>query len=111
MSKRFTKDFLHNLCKKYNIYLLREYNEKELNYRTIIEFNCTICNLTTSKRFQYINLYDALCHNCSYLGKGDKARKSMKHKYGVENISQLDEIKNKKKETTKKLWSRTSITK
>ena len=169
-NKRFTRVFLYDLCKEYNINLLREYDEKELNYKTIIHFNCTICNdntckqfiniekynsfckkcsyystknkikydlnylhkiclekslilekdysdeilnsltqieflcnkcnLITNKRFQYITLYDALCHNCSYSDKGNKARKTMKSKYGVENISQLDEIKNRKRETT-----------
>jgi len=169
-NKRFTRAFLYELCKEYNISLLREYDEKDLNYRTIIHFSCTICNdntckqfiniekynsfckkcsyystknkikydlnylnkiclekslilvkdysneilnsltqieflcnkcnLITNKRFQYITLYDALCHNCSYSDKGNKARKTMKLKYGVENISQLDEIKNRKSETT-----------
>jgi hypothetical protein len=170
MCKRFTKELLYDLCKKYNINLMREYTEKELNFRTIIEFNCTICNsntskqfsniekynsfckecsyystknkikydlnylnkicleksiiltkdysnkilnsltkieflcnkcnLLTNKRFQFITLYDALCHNCSNCEKGNKARKTIKSKYGVENISQLDEIKNRKRETT-----------
>jgi len=169
-NKRFTRVFLYDLCKEYNINLLREYDEKELNYKTIIHFNCTICNdntckqfiniekynsfckkcsyystknkikydlnylhkiclekslilekdysdeilnsltqieflcnkcnLITNKRFQYITLYDALCHNCSYSDKGNKARKTMILRYGVENISQLENIKNKKKETT-----------
>ena len=169
-NKRFTKEFLYDLCKQYNINLLREYDEKELNYRTILDFNCTICNdntskqfiniekynsfckncsyystknkikydlnylnricieksltltkdysnqilnsltqieflcnkcnLITNKKFQYITLYDGLCHNCSYSDKGNKARKTIKSKYGVENISQLDKIKNKKIETT-----------
>ena len=171
-TKKFTKDFLHKLCEEYNITLLHEYHENELNFKTIIEFNCTICNintskqfanikkynsfckecsyystknkikydlnylnkicnekaikltkdysneklnsltqiefncikchLNTSKRFQFITLYDALCHNCSYFDKGNKARKTTLAKYGVLNISQLEQIKNKKKETTLK---------
>ncbi len=171
-NKRFTKDFLNKLCKEYNINLLHNYNEADLNYKTIIEFNCTICNnntskqfiniekynsfckecsyyltknkikydltylnkicnkksitltkdysnerlnslsqiefncikcnLTTNKRFQYITLYDALCHNCSCNEKGNKARETTLEKYGVKNISQLDEIKNKKIKTTLK---------
>jgi hypothetical protein len=29
--KKFTKDFLYNLCKEQNITLLRDYDEEELN--------------------------------------------------------------------------------
>ena len=171
-NKRFTKAFLHNLCKQYNINLLREYDEKELNFRTIIEFNCTICNdntskqfiniekfnsfckncsyystknkikydlnylkqicieksliltkdysnqilnsftqiefncidcnNTVSKRFQYIQKYDAKCNNCSNKYGKCKANKTILTKYGVENISQLEEVKYRKKETTLK---------
>jgi len=169
-NKRFTKLFLYELCKEYNITLLREYHEKELNYRTIIEFNCTICNndtskqfiniekynsfckecsyyltknkvkydlsylnkiclekslilgkdysnqilnsLTqikfkciecdkfTSKRFQYIEKYDAKCNDCSNKCGKQKAYQTILNRYGVENISHLDEIKNKKSKTT-----------
>jgi 3-methyladenine DNA glycosylase AlkC len=171
-NKRFTKTYLHDLCKQYSINLLREYDEKELNYRTIIDFNCTIChdntskqfiniekfntfckncsyftsknrikfdinflnklckeksiittkdysleslnsltqiefncidcNNTVSKRFQYIQKYDAKCNNCSNKYGKCKANKTILSKYGVENISQIEEVKNRKKETTLK---------
>ncbi len=100
VNKRFTKEFLYNLCKEQNITLLREYNEEELNSLKFIDFKCVECNQDTSKRFEFIIKYTPRCHTCSYADKGNKARKTMLQRYGVKNISQLDEIKNKKKETT-----------
>lgn len=98
--KKFTKDFLKNICNEYNIKLLKEYSDNELSSQKFIEFICTKCNENTSKRFEFIIKYKPVCHNCSYLDKGNKARNTMILKYGVNNISQLDEIKKKKKETT-----------
>jgi len=100
--KRFTKDFLHNICCKYNITLLRSYNDNELGAQKFIDFKCINCNANTSKRFEYIEKYTPICHTCSdYEG-----RKTLKNtiilRYGVENISQSEQIKNKKKETTLK---------
>ena len=102
MPKRFTKDFLNEICVKYNITLLREYEESELGCKKFIEFKCVKCNENTSKAFTFIIKYNPICHKCSNLEKGNKARNTTLIKYGVKNISQLDEIKNKKKETTLK---------
>ena len=102
VNKRFTKEFLYNLCKEQNITLLREYYEEELNSQKFIDFKCVKCNQDTSKRFEFIIKYTPRCHTCSYADKGNKARKTVLQRYGVKNISQLDEIKNKKKETTLK---------
>lgn len=92
--KKFTKDFLNNII------LLKEYSDNKLSSQKFIEFICTKCNENTSKRFEFIIKYKPVCHNCSCLDKGNKARNTMILKYGVNNISQLDEIKKKKKETT-----------
>lgn len=98
--KRFTKDFLNNICNEYNIKLLRNYSENELGAQKFIDFICTKCNENTSKRFEFIVKYMPICHNCSYLDKGNKTRKTTLIKYGVTNISQLNNIKERKKETT-----------
>ena len=98
--KKFTKEFLNNFCNVHNIILLREYSENELRGEKFIDFICIKCNENTSKQFKFMIKYNPVCHRCSYLEKGNKARKTMILKYGVENISQLEEIKNKKRETT-----------
>jgi hypothetical protein len=100
--KRFTKVFLNQICIKHNIILLKDYSNHELGAQKFIEFKCIKCNKNTSKRFEYIIKYNPTCNECSYLEKGNKARKTMLLRYGVENISQLENIKNKKKETTLK---------
>ena len=100
MSKRFTLDFLNKICNDKCIILLQNYSENELNSKKNIEFKCIDCNKNTSKVFGYIVKYDAICHDCSNSKKGIKARNTTLIKYGVKNISQLQEIKNKKKETT-----------
>ena len=101
-TKRFTKDFLYQVCNEYNITLLRQYEDNELGAQKFIDFICIKCNKNTSKRFEFILKYNPTCHDCSCLEKGNKAKNTMLLKYGVKNISQLDEIKNKKKETTLK---------
>ena len=100
MPKRFTLEFLNEICCEKGITLLKIYSEDELNSQKFIDFKCIKCNENTSKRFEFIIKYDAICHICSYNQKGTKARNTTLIKYGVKNISQLDYIKNKKKETT-----------
>jgi hypothetical protein len=100
MPKKFTLEFLNKICDEKGITLLQKYSENELNSQKFIDFICIKCKGNTSKRFEFIIKYNAFCHSCSYNGKGIKARNTMLIKYGVENISQLDYIKNKKKETT-----------
>lgn len=100
--KRFTKSFLKNICDEYNITLLRDYSDDELGAQKFIDFICIKCHENTSKRFEFIIKYKPICHKCSYLDKGNKARNTTILRYGVNNISQLKEIKNKKKETTLK---------
>jgi hypothetical protein len=100
--KKFTKEFLNKTCIDLNITLLKDYCDNELSSQKFIDFKCTKCNENTSKLFTYIIKYKALCHACSYSDKGNNARNTTLLKYGVKNISQLEEIKNKKKETTLK---------
>jgi hypothetical protein len=102
MPKKFTLEFLNKICDEKGITLLQKYSEDELNSQKFIDFICIKCKENTSKRFEFIIKYNAVCHSCSCNDKGIKARNTMLIKYGVENISQLDYIKNKKKETTLK---------
>ena len=100
MPKKFTLEFLNKICSEKGITLLQNYSEDELNCQKNINFKCVNCNETTYKRFEYIIKYNPICHSCSNKYKGIKARNTILVKYGVENVSQLDDIKNKKKETT-----------
>lgn len=97
---RYNINYLQNICKEKEIKLSKDYSNEPLNSTTFIEFNCLKCNKLTSKKFVFIIRYDWVCHDCSCFENGKKAKKTMLLKYGVENISQLTEIKNKKRETT-----------
>ena len=97
---KFDINFLNKLSKEKSMILTKDYSLEQLNSLTQIEFKCIDCNKNISKRFQYIQKYDAICNACSVGKKGIKARNTMLLKYGVTNVSQLQEIKNKKKETT-----------
>jgi len=46
-NKRFTKNFLNEICNEYCITLLREYSENELSSQKFIDFKCTKCNENT----------------------------------------------------------------
>ena len=94
---KYDINYLQKICKEKSITLLKNYSTELLNSQTFLEFKCIKCNENTSKRFQYIILYDPICHICSYNQKGTNARNTTLIKYGVKNISQLDYIKNKKK--------------
>ena len=100
--KKFNKIFLDQICNEYNITLLRDYSDNELKGQTFIEFKCIKCNENTRKRFEFIIKCNPMCHKCSNKNGRCKAKKTMLLRYGVENISQLEEIKNIKKETTLK---------
>jgi hypothetical protein len=97
---KYNMNYLQNICNEKSIALLKDYSNEPLDSLTFIDFKCIKCNENTSKRFEFIIKYDAICHICSYNQKGTKARNTTLIKYGVKNISQLDYIKNKKKETT-----------
>ena len=73
-----------------------------INSKIIVEYKCDYCGNTSSNTYQ--NYYknhnksevkkDA-CRNCISI----KRKESTMKKYGVDNISQLQEVKNKKEET------------
>jgi hypothetical protein len=45
--KKFTKNFLKNICEYYNITLLKEYSDNELSSQKFIEFICIKCSENT----------------------------------------------------------------
>jgi hypothetical protein len=107
-SKKSCKD---KLIIKYNLELLEaietrdnciinknEINIDKLNCRTIIHFKCN-CGEIGNK--QFISLYQgkSLCKKCIKKIQKEKLKKTCLDKYGVENTFQLEEIKNKIKNT------------
>ena len=84
-----------------NITLLKEYN-KVKSY-TIIEAKCITkdCNGICKRRFYAIvNNVGCYCKSCTAKNRFKKLKATNLEKYGVENISQSEIIKNKKVETS-----------
>lgn len=100
MTKRFNFKYLQQLCSTREIKLLDNYTDENLMSQTFIKFECVNCKEHTTKQFINIEKYNALCKNCSNKYGKQKAKQTILSKYGVDNISQMDEIKKKKKETT-----------
>lgn len=102
MVKKFTLDFLNKICNENGIQLLKHYSKNEVNSQKDIEFICLKCHKNTTKKFTFIIKYDAIYHDCSNIQKIIKYKNTLLAKYGVENVSQLESIKLKKRATTLK---------
>lgn len=100
---RYDINYLQKICNDFLIILLKDYSNETLNSLTFIEFKCPSCKNNTSKRFQYINLYDAICNNCNNIKKVDKYKSTLLNKFGVENVSQIYNVKIKKKKQVLKI--------
>jgi ribosomal protein S27E len=65
MARKYNLVFLEKITAEKNMILLKDYTNEDLHSQKFIEFKCIICNNDTSKRFEYIIKYDALCKDCS----------------------------------------------
>lgn len=84
--------------KEHNSTLIEKYNT--INTSSRIYFICGKCNEPGNKAYiQLMNVSGALCHNCTTKIKKKKYNNTIKEQYGVENISQVKEIKEKKYQT------------
>lgn len=72
-----------------------------IKYNVYIKPKCKVCGKNYTKFTGYKNILYAncCCKECEKEYRKIQTIKAIKEKYGVENISQLDEIKKKKKET------------
>ena len=99
---RFDFNFLKNYCEENNIELLDDYSKKPINRETIIYANCINenCSNTVNKTFRnMIELSGCYCPECTKIHRYAKVKKTCLDKYGVSNVSQLDNIKEKKEKT------------
>ncbi|NDB84686.1 MAG: hypothetical protein EB127_18575, partial [Alphaproteobacteria bacterium] len=96
--------------RKYNIELLLDVLKRDeaslegdypiLTGKTIITLKCNCGDTTTSKFTDIIVSSGAFCRKCIITHSREMAKKTCKEKYGVENPSQSDKIKEKKTKTT-----------
>jgi len=96
----YNNDFLQNYCKENNILLINAYNN--INRDTRIEGNCLIeeCKYNFNKVFRQLVKTGGYCNLCSKINHQNKIKEVVLNKYGVENVFQLNEVKDKIQKTT-----------
>jgi hypothetical protein len=101
---RYDYEFLQQFCKENGIVLTKDYSLEKVNRDTIIEAKCLTegCQDICSKKFDQIKIRGCYCKKCIQINRIQKQKQTCLKIYGVENISQLQEIKKQKKETTLK---------
>ena len=120
----YNYDCLMNYCSENNIKLNNDYSNVKVTRDTNIIGNCLSenCKISFYKTFRQLKKSEAFCKSCSKIRTKEKVKKtciekygvksvfeckeirenmnkSIKDKYGVDNISKLDEIKIKKENT------------
>jgi hypothetical protein len=97
----FNWKLLQSYCSEKNIKLDKDYSKEKLCVNTRITGICeTIhCENNFDCKFRNLIEFGALCRNCFYKKRTDITKKSNKEKYGVEYVSQVQEIRQKAEET------------
>ena len=103
---RYNYEFLQQFCKENGIELTKDYSLEKVNRDTIIEAKCLTegCEEICSKGFREFLKIGCYCKKCSQINRIQKLKMTIYDKYGVDNISQVQEIKDKKTNTTLKNW-------
>jgi len=101
---KYNKELLDNFCKENELVLENIY--EHTNRETIINGKCkTInCHNRFSKNFRMLLRSKNFCYDCSVINGKIKSTETNITKYGVENVLQNEEIKNKMKKTNLKKY-------
>lgn len=93
----YNLDYLNKYCIENNVILTKDYTNEKLNREAIIEGKCCFnnCNKLFFKKFLHIAKYGAFCKDCTKINRNITYKKTCIKKYGVENMFQLDNIKEK----------------
>ena len=93
MARRFTKDLLDEIIERDKALLLKLNNK--LNRDSRINFKCK-CGKEDERGFRNIFNEGAFCSKCVYLSALQKRNITVKEKYGVDTISQVESVKAKR---------------
>ena len=104
--KRYDINYLLNYCNENKIFLLKNYSDIHLTRNTKIEGNCLteMCDGIFNKTFLYITKNCAFCEKCTKINRTLNYKKTCLEKYGVENLFQLEITKGKIIETNLKKY-------
>ena len=94
-SIKYSFELLDSFCSKNNVKLANDYSEEKLFGSTKIMFYCTKCDKVNVKCFTYLIKRNTLCKHCVTIESLPKMKATMLEKYGVEQPSQSQEIKDK----------------
>jgi hypothetical protein len=97
---KYNKSLLYEILKRDEATLVGEYHK--INSKTRINFICK-CGKENNKEFSWVYKKSKFnCIDCINKQKYETYKKTNLEKYGVDNLSKLQYIKDKKKETTLK---------
>ena len=94
--RKYDKASLDECIKRDGATLIGEYDK--LTRETLIKFQCRCGEVHNKKMNQLCEVSGAFCKKCTIKNRQIKSKETNKMKYGVENPSQAQSIKNKKKE-------------
>lgn len=91
----YNKEYLNSYCNQHNIVLTKLYNNTNRN--TKIEGRCLTenCSYDFNKVFRQLVKSGGYCDKCSKIKHQNNIKQSVLKKYGVENVFQSNEIKEK----------------
>ena len=90
---------LNNFCKENNLNILENFENTKVNCNVKLTSKCINkdCNDFFNKKFHILYKTKIFtCKNCTIKQRVKNYKESVMNKYGVENINQLQEIKEKK---------------
>ena len=101
MKNTYNPEYIIKYCNENNIHLNNDYSNIKTNKYTKIEGKCVInnCKNNFCKTIIEIKKYGAFCLECTKINRNINYKKTCLKKYGVENLFQLDIIKEKIVET------------
>jgi hypothetical protein len=91
----YNNEYLQSYCKENNIILTTSYNNTNRDTRIIGKCLTEKCEFTFDKVFRQLVKSGAYCNICSKIKHQNRIKEVVFHKYGVENVFQLNEIKEK----------------
>ena len=101
---RYNHELLTKFCNNNNIELLKSYKDERITKETRICGKCISpnCSKEFNKKFGRLHQTNGYCKSCTYRLRSEKSKETYMKRYGVENPSQSEEVKEKRKATCMK---------
>ena len=94
---KYSKELLEEILTEGQAIVLEEYSK--YNQRIVVKFQCS-CGEVAEKKFEMLNIYRLpYCKECSLKKSVERSEKTCMDKYGVKNVTYLQETKDKTNKT------------